>query len=102
VDHAEGLGRRAQSFIETRISDGLSARANATSDCRSQGIAVAPDGTIYVSDCHTMGPDCATVFTVRLPSGPELTRFGGPMAVVPQDVVPARRTTWGTLKTIYR
>ena len=94
-------GRRG-CFIETRLSDGRSTMASGTFDCRSRGIAVNEDGAIYASDCHTIGPDCYQPYVTRLPAGPDLIGFGGHMAVVPQDDVPTRRSSWGTLKTIYR
>jgi sugar lactone lactonase YvrE len=94
-------GRRG-CFVSTHVSDGASAFALPFSPCRSQGIAVAEDGTVFVSDCNTIGPDCAARYIRRLPDGPQLMGYGGPMAVVPSTVTPARRSTWGSLKTIYR
>ena len=94
-------GRRG-CFISTTLSDGTSRQADATFDCRSSGLVRATDGAMIVSDCHTIGPDCYTPYTKRLPNGPSVDGVGGRMAVVPQGVVPVRRSTWGTLKTIYR
>lgn len=88
-------------FIRTRVSDGASQPAEPF-DCRSQGIAATDDGTIYASDCHTIGPDCSTLFTIRFPGSGEATGLGGPMAVVPAGAVPVRRSSWGGVKTIYR
>jgi hypothetical protein len=95
-------GRRG-CFIRTNIHDGLSAQAeDAPPYCRSLGIGVALDGTRIVSDCATIGPDCYYPFTQRIPGGPTLNGVAGRMAVVPEGVVPVRRASWGTLKTIYR
>jgi hypothetical protein len=96
-----GISGRRGCFISTTLGDGHSSQV-ATSDCRSAGLARALDGAMIVSDCHTIGPDCYYRFTERLPDGPALNDVSGPMAVVPQGVVPVRRPTWGTLKTIYR
>jgi sugar lactone lactonase YvrE len=101
LQHGYVAGRRG-CFVETFIGDGRSFMAPATSDCRSRGVAVAEDGTIYASDCHTIGPDCYTPYVTRLPAGPERDGMGGPMTVVPQNLVPIRQGSWGRLKTIYR
>ena len=63
---------------------------------------MADDGTVFVSDCNTIGPDCYTPYVRRLPDGPTYSGYGGPLAVVPAGVTPTRRGTWGNLKTIYR
>jgi sugar lactone lactonase YvrE len=97
-----GVAGRRGCFISTTLSDGTSRQANATFDCRSEGLTRAADGAMIVSDCHTIGPDCYTPYTMRLPSGPSLQGVGGHLAVVPQGVVSVHRATWGTLKTIYR
>ena len=89
-------------FIRTRLGDGSSALAYEVQYCRSLGIAAVPGGAIYVSDCQTIGPDCASPFTQRLPGGPTLAWFAGPMAVVPPGAVPVLHRSWGALKTIYR
>jgi sugar lactone lactonase YvrE len=101
ANHGYVAGRRG-CFVSTRVSDGASAFALQYSPCRSQGIAVAEDGTVFVSDCNTIGPDCYARYIRRLPDGPELMGYGGPIAVVPSTITPARRSTWGALKTIYR
>jgi hypothetical protein len=94
-------GRRG-CFVRTRLSDGGSSLAVEPIDCRSRGLAVAPNGTVYIGDCHPIHIDCATLFVRRLPAGPDYTGASGPMAVVPQDVTPTPRRSWGSLKTIYR
>lgn len=57
---------------------------------------------IVGSSCALAMPAKSVMYTTRLPAGPALTGYGGSLAVVPQGVVPARRSTWGVLKTIYR
>jgi sugar lactone lactonase YvrE len=94
-------GRRG-CFIRTRLSDGTSSFAIDPIDCRSRGLAVGADGTIYIADCHPIHIDCSTLFVKRLPDGPEVIGASGRMAIVPQDVVPTKRASWGSLKTIYR
>lgn len=89
-------------FIRTRISDGVSEETSASRWCRGSGIAAQADGSIIISDCQTVSVDCWRVYTTRVPNEPMLYDSAGPMAVVPMDPVPARRSTWGTLKTIYR
>lgn len=101
ANHGYVAGRRG-CFVSTRISTGLSTFALQFSPCRSQGIAVADNGTVFVSDCNTIGPDCYTRYVKRLPDGPIYSGNGGPLAVVPAGVTPTRRGTWGNLKTIYR
>jgi hypothetical protein len=88
-------------FIRTRLSTGLSDQVGTTS-CRSHGLTRTADGTMVLSDCNTIGPDCYSPYTTRYPGGPTLNNLAGALALVPSDVVPVSRTTWGSLKTIYR
>lgn len=92
---------RGGCFVRTRISTGISTLVD-TSPCRSHGMVKAADGGVVTSDCNTLGPDCYSVFTSRYPSGPVLNEYGGVMTLVPSGIVPTRRPSWGSLKTIYR
>jgi hypothetical protein len=85
-------------FIKTRISDGTSTEAW-SSYCRSQGIAVG-GGHHAISDCATIGPDCSTLYVSN--GTAQINQVGGILAVVPDGATPARTTSWGRLKTIYR
>jgi sugar lactone lactonase YvrE len=88
-------------FISTQLSSGHSQQTG-TYQCRSSGMVQTLDGAMVVSDCNTIGPDCFIPFTTRLPGGPTVNYLSGTMAVVPFGVTPVHRSSWGTLKTIYR
>lgn len=93
---------RGGCFVKTRLSDGVSARSEISSYCRSQGIAIAEDGTIAYSDCIPENIVCGTRFTARVP-GPGLQLgLGGPLCAVPAGITTTTTTSWGRLKTIYR
>ena len=88
--------------VRTNPATGESAPAG-TIDCRSEGVARGADGRMLLSDCHTVGPDCYMPFVAFAGEPARYSGMGGWLAVVPaQQVTPARRTSWGQLKAIYR
>lgn len=98
---AGSVAGRFGCFVRTRLSTGISVLVS-TSPCRSQGLAGASGDPVFFSDCNTIGPDCAQLYTSRSPGGPVLLGFGGHLAVVPDGVTPVQHKSWGRLKTIYR
>jgi sugar lactone lactonase YvrE len=93
---------RCGCILSTRISSGVTSEAVPGDYCRSQAVAAAPDGSIWFSDCRTIGPDCWYLYTEQWPSGAKMAGVAGPMAVVPDLPVPVKQTTWGKVKTNYR
>lgn len=93
---------RSGCIVRTRISTGFSDYPLSINECRSRGVDVGDDGTIYVSDCRPIHTDCGSPFVKRLPDGPVIEFLSGLLAVVPQGLTPTQRSTWGALKTIYR
>lgn len=85
-------------IVKTRLSTGIS-QLLSTSPCRSRGLAVG--SAIILSDCNTLGPDCAYPYTERHPGGPVLLGYAGRLAVVPAGVTPVRQGSWGRLKILY-
>lgn len=95
---------RGGCFEETRLSDGTSTHSSLSTYCRAKGIAIAGDGTIAYSDCIPVDIVCSTPITGRSTGGATLTGLGGPLAAVPDGVVPTptKTSSWGRLKSIYR
>ena len=99
-----GLSTRSNAcVIRTRISDGYSERVTMF-DCTAYGIAIRWDGTTIVGECMRIHGDCGGESALYLAdaSGTRLWGYSGPVAVVPADVTPVRRSTWGAVKTLYR
>ena len=93
--------RRNGGFVRTRLADGYSEFF--PSD-RSQGVVATADGDVLLGDCTSVSLDCYPYyrFVHRPSSGLRRNVPAGAMAVVPTLTTPVRRTTWGTLKTLYR
>jgi hypothetical protein len=95
------VSRRLGYFVRTRLADGYSEVLGSGSQ-RSQGVAIGLDGTVFMGDCQTIGPDCYYTFLFEFPYGDYQMGPAGDMDVVPDDITPVRQTRWGTLKAIYR
>jgi hypothetical protein len=93
--------RRGGGFRRTRLSDGHTEYVQSD---RSQGVAATPDGEVYLGDCTSISLDCypESRFVHRFVAGTRSGLPAGAMAVVPAATTPVRRSTWGSLKTLYR
>jgi len=94
------ISRRGGGFLRTRLADGITEYV--PSD-RSQGIAATRDDVI-LGDCISISLDCYAGYRyVHRPFSYDQHYLpAGAMAVVPAISTPTRRSTWGTLKTLYR
>ncbi len=88
-------------IFRTKISDG-STSSTSVGALRPTSIAAAPGGSVYWGDCRLIHHDCDGYYTAAWPSGGQLSNIVGPMAVVPDMLLPAKSTTWGALKILYR
>lgn len=96
------LSRRGGGFIRIRLSDRYG-EYYFPSD-RSQGVVATRDGDVLLGDCASVSLDCypESRYVRRLSDGMQHYLPSGGMALVPSGSTPARRSTWGALKTIYR
>lgn len=92
--------RTGGGFRRTRLTDGFT---EAIESDRSQGVVATQDG-VFLGDCISISRDCYSAyrFVHRYDGGAQRYLPAGAMAVVPAIPTPARRTTWGALKTHYR
>jgi hypothetical protein len=95
---------RGGCFEESQLTDGATVLSSLSSYCRSKGIAVASDGMIAYSDCIPVNQVCSTFVVGRNTDGAVVTGMGGPLGAVPEGLnpTPAKTSTWGHLKSIYR
>ncbi len=96
------LSRRQGCFLVTQLSDGTTELSTISPWCRSEGIVISSDGTLLYSDCQPVSMDCYREITGIAGTPVQISFVGGPVGVVPDGVVATRRTSWGSLKTIYR
>jgi glucose/arabinose dehydrogenase len=96
-----GLSRRNGGFIRVRLSDRF---AEYVPSDRSQGVTATRDADVLLGDCISISLDCYSGYRYvrRFSDGSQRYLPAGGMAVVPAGSTPTRRSTWGTLKTIYR
>ena len=96
-----GLSRRGGGFIRIRLSDRVSEYV--PSD-RSQGVAATRDGDVLLGDCSSVSLDCYSEYRYVHRASGGMSRYlpSGGMAVVPAGSTPTHRSSWGSLKTIYR
>ena len=88
-------------IVRTRVSDGFSELVEFGFDFAA-GLAIRPDGRTVIADCIPIHSECVTPYAQIYPDGPRAAEVSGPVAVVPDMVTPATRTTWGHIKVIYR
>ncbi len=102
VQHGIASTRRQGCVVRTDPGTGAS-EVVPFGNCRAQGIAIRPDGRTAIADCSPVHGDCAYPYTRIYPSGLSAPAgLGGPLAVVPATTVPARSTSWGNVKILYR
>ncbi len=96
--------RQGQCVVRTRVSDGFSELVSVFT-CSAYGIAIRSDGTTVVGDCYQIMWECGGdghLYTQVYPSGNRVSGYAGPVAVVPDVLVPAKTSSWGRVKTLYR
>ena len=87
--------------MRTRLSD---ATTEYVQSDRSQGLATMANGEVLLGDCQSVSLDCYSFqrYVRRYSDGVQRYLPSGSMGVVPTSTTPTRRTTWGSIKTLYR
>ncbi len=71
-------------------------------ECGALGIAIRADGVLVTTGCAKVHSDCIAFQTTQFPASISVSEMAGPIAVVPDLVVPTRATSWGKIKVMYR